>query len=272
MTQAPKRKGARRISEVPSKVLGILNAGETETVNLVEWLAVDQRLLVQNVLPKIGLRDVVKPILEEIEKIKRPTQNKIIPVVSAALLGRLREKSNRDQLFERLCVHQSDMVRSWAAFVIGLDEELKFEGKLAEVRRFAVDSHFGVREIAWFALRPDIEGELTKAIRLLSRWSKEDDENIRRFASESTRPRGVWCKHIEALKQDPELGLPIIEPLSSDPSKYVRDSVANWLNDAGKSQPQWVSKLCHRWLKASKTEETAYIVKRALRTIEKNRQ
>ena len=98
----------------------------------------------------------------------------------------------------------------------------------------------------------------------------DENENIRRFASEVSRPRGVWCKHIEELKRTPELALSILEPLKSDESKYVRDSVGNWLNDASKTQPDFVKKLCECWENESTTNETKYIIKKALRTINKS--
>lgn len=79
--------------------------------------------------------------------------------------------------------------------------------------------------------------------------------------------RGVWCKHTEMLEQNPALGSPILEPLKSDYSKYVRNSVGNWLNDASKTQSGFVRKLCRRW--ESETKETKYIVKKALRTVGK---
>jgi 3-methyladenine DNA glycosylase AlkC len=71
------------------------------------------------------------------------------------------------------------------------------------------------------------------------------------------------------LKDQPEFGLPILEPLLADASKYVKNSVGNWLNDASKSQSEWVQATATRWLKKSASLDTQYIVKRALRTLDK---
>ncbi|HMX30462.1 MAG TPA: DNA alkylation repair protein, partial [Blastocatellia bacterium] len=196
-------------------------------------------------------------------------KTQIAPAIAAALLPALKNHANREEIVEELSAHPSDLVRSWAAYLIGLDGELKLAQKLTLIRRFAADSHFGVREEAWFAVRAGIDAELGTAIKVLAKWTKDKDESVRRFASEATRPRGVWCKHIEALKLHPELGLPILEPLHSDASKYVRDSVANWINDAGKTRPDWAKDVCARWREMSPTKETEYIVNKALRTIRK---
>jgi 3-methyladenine DNA glycosylase AlkC len=79
----------------------------------------------------------------------------------------------------------------------------------------------------------------------------------------------VWTKKIDELKEHPEKGIPLLDPLKSDTSKYVRDSVGNWLNDASKTRPDWVKNVCARWEKESPTKETQYILKKALRTINK---
>ena len=52
-----KRTGAQRRSEIPPAVLAGLNAGELESVNLVEWLAIDMPTLLRNVAPEVGLAD-----------------------------------------------------------------------------------------------------------------------------------------------------------------------------------------------------------------------
>lgn len=101
---------------------------------------------------------------------------------------------------------------------------------------------------------------------------RDADPNIRRCAVEGTRPRGVWTAHLEALKQDPEPGLALLEPVRSDPSRYVQNAAANWLNDASKSRPDWVQAVAARWAEESPTKETAYIVNRGLRTLRKQGQ
>jgi 3-methyladenine DNA glycosylase AlkC len=125
----------------------------------------------------------------------------------------------------------------------------------------------GVREIAWLAFRNHLCEELTAGLKFLAKWADDKDENIRRAASEGSRPRGVWCAHMGALREKPEQAIAILEPLKADPSIYVRRSVGNWLNDAAKDNAAWVRKLCKRWTKESPVKETQWIAKRALRTV-----
>lgn len=263
-----KRKGARSTKDIPKDILNQLNRGEIETANLTEWLAVDQKKLLENLLKQNNRLEYLKEILEQVNGLKKQTVNTINEAIGTKILNLVLQNKD-DEFLAVISTHSSDLVRCWATYTIGKDPDITIVKKLERIKTFAADQHFGVREICWMAVRPDISTHLYEALSILSTWTNNQDENVRRFASESTRPRGVWCNHIEELKQNPELGLNILKHMKSDSSKYVQDSVGNWLNDASKSQPDFVKNLCEKWLEESPTKETTYIVKRALRTIQK---
>jgi 3-methyladenine DNA glycosylase AlkC len=263
-----KRKGARSTKDIPTDILAQLNRGEIETANLVEWLAVDQKLLLENLLKQQKRTDYLKPVLSKIDQLKKQTVNTVNEAIGTGLFEQVTQNNDKEFLAV-MSNHTADLVRCWTTYTIGKNENLNITDALNKIQPFSADKHFGVREISWMAVRNKITVDLEKSIAILAEWTSSEDENIRRFATEATRPRGVWSEHIEPLKQNPALALSILEPLKSDPVKYVQDSVGNWLNDASKTRPDFVKMLCERWERESETKETKYIIKKALRTINK---
>ncbi|HAA15769.1 MAG TPA: DNA alkylation repair protein [Cytophagales bacterium] len=264
------RKGARKAEDIPAEVLGLLNRGEMETVNLTEWLAVDHQQLIQAAFPILGVsQEAIRLMSGEIASQKKPTAMNTTKLVGSMLYQQYPAQDELGRVLNALSTHPSDSIRCYAPYLIGLNDRLSIEDKLNQAQGLVADTHFGVREVVWMALRPAIDENLEESIRILSTWTSHEDENVRRFTTEATRPRGVWCKHIEELKSNPEMALPILEPLKADASKYVQDSVGNWLNDASKSKPEFVLHLCNRWKKESPTKETERIIKKARRTIDK---
>ncbi|MCH8554533.1 MAG: DNA alkylation repair protein [Schleiferiaceae bacterium] len=266
--KATTRKGSKSIKEIPTEILKQLHHGEIETANLVEWLAIDQRELLKNVLQQHNKEHYLKAIVARIDLLKKETITTVYEAIGTGLFKEATKKQDNEFL-TLLATHRSDAVRCWIPYAIHADTSLNIQQKLLQIQPAASDAHFGVREVAWLALRKAIAQHLEESLQILSDWTNHANENIRRFASESTRPRGVWCQHIQALKDQPELGLQILDPLKADPAKYVRDSVGNWLNDASKTQPDFVRNLCARWSTESDTPATHYIIKKALRTIDK---
>ena len=263
-----KRKGSRTIKDIPPNILSQLNNGQIETANLVEWLAIDQQLLLENLLKQLQRTAYMSPVLTAVGELKKTTITTVSDAIGAGLFTQA-TRHNDLELLKIMANHPSDTVRCWATHSVGKNDKLTLFEMLQQIQPFAADTHFGVREIAWMAVRPKMAKNLTETIEILARWTTNTDENVRRFASESTRPRGVWCAHIEILKQNPALALPILEPLKADKSKYVQDSVGNWLNDASKTQPDFVYQICAKWEKESTCKETTYIINKALRTLEK---
>lgn len=241
-------------ASVSNKKMDALNTGKASTANLTEWLSVDQKCLLEAVAKVLGLNQLTE-MAERLPKASAPKQIAWIGAQLSSVSGS-----------EVTRTHPSDIVRCWGCYADSAKAR-DLEAALLAVKPFAKDEHFGVREIAWMAIRNKICEDPRYAIQLLIPWAKSRSEYLRRFASEATRPRGVWAKHIDELKKDPTPALPILNLLQADVSRYVQNSVANWLNDASKTSPLWVKKLCAAWLKNSETAATIYIVKRAQRSM-----
>ncbi len=258
------RKGARSLKDIKPEVVEYLNKGLIETKNLMEWLATDQLALLKLVLSDINKEDWYSSFETAVNSQKKPTANSNTKVIGETF-GTLTSDSS---IYNNLKTHTSDLVRCWSCWAESLLHDNVPE-LLNVLKPYVADSHFGVREVVIFASKERMIEDLDTAIPILSKWTHDTDENVRRFAAEAMRPIGVWTKKIAVFQETPEKGVELLEPLKSDPSKYVRDSVANWLNDASKSQPDWVKSICNTWEKESSTKETAYIIKRGLRTINK---
>ncbi|XZE43768.1 DNA alkylation repair protein [Pirellulaceae bacterium SH467] len=257
------RKPARRMVEVPDEVRAGLSLGRLESKNLVEWLSVDRVRLLQLLIDELSL-----PITDQtIQWIQNDTQE-LAALKKSQWIGAYLATVVHvgDDAWKSMSLHTSDVVREWAALIVG-HAPLSFLKKLAWIKLFADDDNPGLREIAWISLRGDVLRDTEECIRRMVPWTGSRNERLRRFASELTRPRGVWTFHIEQLKRNPELAIQILEPLKEDDSKYVKDSVANWLNDASKTKPDWVVEITDRWNRESDSPHTQYIIRRALRTL-----
>jgi 3-methyladenine DNA glycosylase AlkC len=116
-----------------------------------------------------------------------------------------------------------------------------------------------------FAVRPFLIKYGQAMITQMQRWAKHENHKVRRFASEGMRPRLPWGMAVPALKKSPEQVLIVLERLKTDPSEWVRRSVANCLNDLAKDHPELLIKTAKNWFGISK--ETDAIVKHGCRTL-----
>lgn len=261
----PKRKGHIRLRDIPPDLIVLLNHGEMETATLTEQAAMDFAVLLGTLEGWPGnaaglAQEAARQGFSGHGLVKRMA-------LAGSMVGRHGAFDDMVAL-QQLIVHPSDTVRGFACFAIALHPGLAFADKFTAMRPLAADRHFGVREWAWLALRPAVAAAPFEAISRLHGWVFEPDANLRRFAVEITRPRGVWVKHIARLQAEPWHGLPLLEPCCRDESRYVQDSVANWLNDAAKSRPEWVRDVCRDWLRNhSDNSACCYIVKRAQRNM-----
>lgn len=123
-------------------------------------------------------------------------------------------------------------------------------------------TRFGSAE---FAIRHFLKDDFDRTITVMRRWAQDENEHVRRLASEGSRPRLPWSFQLKNLTADPSPMAQILDALKADDSLYVRKSVANHLNDIGKDHPDYLLERLSTW--PGDNPHTRWIVRHALRTL-----
>ena len=96
------RKGAQKAIDIPLEVLSLLNTGSIETVNLIEWLAVDHSQLVASVFPALEIdKDIIEELVRQINQQKKPSTMNTIKLIGALLYEKYANTDLYDPLFKQ---------------------------------------------------------------------------------------------------------------------------------------------------------------------------
>ncbi len=156
-------------------------------------------------------------------------------------------------------------IRGWAVMPIA---DLVVELALPELfdQGMALLCELTKRFSAEFAVRAFIQQQPGRAFKHIANWCNDNDEHVRRLASEGCRPRLPWGLQLKRLISDPSPLFPVLEQLLDDPSEYVRRSVANNLNDIAKDHPDRVVAFCENHFDSGNKHRTK-LFKHACRTL-----
>src|SRR5947207_12837379 len=130
---------------------------------------------------------------------------------------------------------------------------------LEALRRFT--SYFSAEDAMRYFLN-DFPDQTMKAVHA---WARDSDYRVRRLASESTRPTLPWSPRISVPV---DAGLPVLDQLYRDSSRYVTQSVANHLRDIAATDPDLVLATLTRWKADGRVsdKEFDFIARQALKT------
>lgn len=117
-------------------------------------------------------------------------------------------------------------------------------------------------------LRTFIELDFERAMGYLRRWVNDSSPHVRRLVSEGTRPRLPLAGRIRRFQDDPQPVIALLDQLKSDPSLYVRRSVANNINDIAKDNPEVAIRTLERW-HSDGDANVRWVVRHAARTLVK---
>lgn len=132
-------------------------------------------------------------------------------------------------------------------------------------RSIAALEYFTRYSSSEFAIREFLKLDFDRTITHMIKWSENENEHVRRLASEGSRPRLPWSFNLVSLIKNPTPCRQILDRLKSDDALYVRKSVANHLNDISKDNPETMLDWINAWDLSN--DHSAWIAKHASRSL-----
>jgi len=119
-----------------------------------------------------------------------------------------------------------------------------------------------------FAVRQFIEKEPDSMLKVMKRWSKDQNFHVRRLSSEGWRPKLPWAKKLDVYLENLNPIVNILETLNNDSSRYVQNSVANHMGDLLKINRDFTMDILNRWA-INAEDNTKWIIRHAIRNLRK---
>ncbi|WP_246199693.1 DNA alkylation repair protein [Arthrobacter zhaoguopingii] len=120
-----------------------------------------------------------------------------------------------------------------------------------------------------FAVRNLLNARPERALSKMTVWARDENEHVRRLATEGSRAYLPWARRVPWLIEHPGATRAILDATYRDTSEYVRRSVANHLNDLSRVDPATVTRTARNWAENADAH-TSWVIRRGLRTLIKN--
>jgi 3-methyladenine DNA glycosylase AlkC len=118
-----------------------------------------------------------------------------------------------------------------------------------------------------FAIRPLLELNPKKGMKVMLLWSQDSNVHVRRLSSEGMRPRLPWAKKSDIALKEYTHYRKVLTNLKDDTEKFVQKSVGNNLNDLMKVAPDRAMEIIESWEKDTQSSATRWIIKHGLRSV-----
>lgn len=155
--------------------------------------------------------------------------------------------------------------RGWRLWPIGKYVELYGEDYFEVSVNFSKE--LTKRFTSEYCMRPLIRRCPEASLKILSGWSKDVNERVRRLSSECLRIRLPWAKKLYTALEYFDQYFEILTNLKDDKDKYIKKSVANNLNDLYKENQEKFYKILEEWRKGPVTKECEWVMKHGSRSV-----